>query len=152
MGIKTPNHILINTKLVLVFILYFSYADDSRSPKERRREVRDRDRDRERDRDNRGNHDRINSVVSKCHYSLEVLPSCSLWELYSNKIYCKATQFFLWRIGNSLLIFLRRISFLSLRATGGQFQIYTTFFAHILLFPNRNTIFISFNFCDWSSS
>lgn len=42
----------------------FITTDDSRSPKERRREVRDRDRDRERDRDNRGNHDRINSVVS----------------------------------------------------------------------------------------
>lgn len=38
---------------------------DSRSPKDRRREVRDRDRERERDRDSRGNHDRINSVHKK---------------------------------------------------------------------------------------
>lgn len=51
--------------MILILILHiFPTADDSRSPKDRRREVRDRDRERERDRDSRGNHDRINSVVS----------------------------------------------------------------------------------------
>lgn len=56
--------------------------------------MRDRDRDRERDRDGRGNHDRINSVVSVLLYVLMLLECNFLTVKRNNPLtVCDALRF-----------------------------------------------------------